>query len=105
MNTIDPPGDVRDVVHPPAMMQANISIAPFAGIHLTGDTLKIREVVPIVTVAGNKAGVTPVVIAKTIGGKMDVAKVGLPGILFVVTCITFPKIGIATCLGKGLFHD
>lgn len=86
------------------MVDADIPIAPLAGIHLADIPTEVGEVVPVVAIAGDEFWIAPVVVSFAVGRKVDIAHLCLPGILFVVAGIALPEIAVAMCTDEGLFH-
>src|SRR3989304_4011173 len=70
-------GHVREVFHPPLVMQADVAAAPFGRSDLADVTPEIREVEqPIPTFALDRVGIVPVVVAFAVGREVDVAAGG-----------------------------
>lgn len=57
---------------PPLMMLPHIAIAPFFAVDFSGDSLKIGEIVPIITIAHDESRIAPIVIFFAVGSKVDI---------------------------------
>lgn len=96
---------MRQVAEPPEMVAADVAITPFGAGNFLRFAAKVGEVVPGVAAAKYRARIAPVVVAETVGGKMDIAAFGLSGVGFFVAGETFPQVGAALFVLVDVFHD
>ena len=93
MDAILPSGHVGDMFEPPLVVQADVAMAPFAGSHAADITFEIREIQqPIIALASDSGRVVPVVVAFTIGSKMNVADRRFTGSNFLVAYEALPQV-------------
>lgn len=81
---------------PPSVVFANIAITPLGRCHRTDLSFELGEVIePVITLAQDRAGIIPIVIALAVGREVDVPHGSPPGCGLVIADEAPPQVFLA----------
>src|SRR5262245_43837561 len=94
-NSVARSRDMWEVAEPPAVMQANFTVAPFPAVDGARLPAQIGEMVPGMAAAWHSSRIAPVVIFHAVGREVDVAALGTARIFLIVAHETLEKVGVS----------
>ena len=83
-------------------MRSDLAAAPFSTTDPLDGAFKIGEIEPIITAAGDKTRIAPLIILLAVGSEMDAAHFRLAGESFVVTDKSLPQVFCVASLENAL---